>query len=103
MLLDFGKVGLSYNGKEQPSDPEANITAVLVYDELPQKPVLVLLDHMQGSGKWVTMKFKIDHDIATAFRCIKVPTLIMYNSQREETARVHGDQNIQDLLQKVME
>lgn len=101
MIFEFGPVphgGHAHQVKEQ-----ANITAVLVHDEDPPKTITVLLDHMKASGKWATIKLPVDQDIAYAFRCIKIPSLIMYNSQNEETARVYGDQNIHDLLHKVME
>jgi hypothetical protein len=83
--------------------PANNITSILVYDQKPSQELVVLLNHMHASEKWVVIKLHVDNDIATSFRVIKVPCLVMYNSQQEETARVFGEQNILDLVQKVVE
>lgn len=88
---------------DQANNATANITAIFVHDEEPPKHLSVLMDHMKATGKWATLKLTIDPAIALAFRCIKLPSLLIYNSQNEETARVYGEQNIHDLLQKMME
>lgn len=85
------------------SGTTANITAIFVHDTEPPKHLAVLMDHMKATGRWATLKLTVDPAIALAFRCIKLPSLLIYNSQNEETARVYGEQNIHDLLQKVME
>jgi len=85
------------------TNTNTNITAILVYDQKPSQELVVLLNHMHATEKWVVIKLMIDLDIATSFRVIKVPCLVMYNSKQEETARVFGEQNIQDLVQKVVE
>jgi hypothetical protein len=81
----------------------SNITAFFVYEHEASKELVVALDSMDASEKWILVKLKIDVDIATAFRCIKVPALILYNGRNEETSRVFGEANIIDLINKVLE
>lgn len=96
LVFDFNIGG--YGNAQAP-----NITLVFLSDSEPPKPVSLLLDHMQGTGKWGVALLTIDDAVAKAFRCVKVPALMVYNSKSEETARVYGDQNIHDLLHRIME
>lgn len=83
------------------SNDQASITAFCIYDKPISKELDVALGCMESSDKWVVVRMPIDIDIANAFRLIKVPSLIMYNSGNEETARFVGEQNIMDMLSKV--
>lgn len=79
----------------------SNITAFFVYDTEPSNELEVALSSLDVSDKWVLVKLRIDDAIATAFRCIKIPALIGYNSNQEETSRVFGEANIIDMIARM--
>lgn len=83
---------------------QSNITAFYIHDkeEHTSKELEVALGGMESSDKWVVVRLGIDTDIATAFRVVKIPSLIIYNSNSEETSRVFGAQNIIDMLTKIV-
>lgn len=83
---------------------QSNITAFYIHlgSEPTPKELEVALGGMESSDKWVVVRLVIDADIAKAFRVVKVPSLIIYNSQSEETSRVFGSQNIIDMLTKIV-
>lgn len=81
----------------------SNITAFFVYETEASRELSTALDSMDASDKWVLVKLKIDNDIASAFRCIKIPALLMYNNNHEETSRVFGEANIIDMINRVMD
>ena len=94
VVFDFGPA----------ATPKENcVTAAYIYEEPPTKDTVLALDNLESSEKWALLRLEIDQAIANAFRVVKVPTLVMYNSSNEETARVYGTQNIVDLITKILE
>lgn len=78
------------------------VTVFFIHDEEPDGSLLSALDTMHACEHWKLVRLRIDKDIATAFRVVKIPCLVVYSHDSEETARAVGTLNIQELITKVV-
>jgi hypothetical protein len=87
---------------KMPKQQSKVVTVFFIHGEEPDDELASALDSMHSSEHWNVVRLRIDHDIAKAFRVVKIPCLVVYSQENEETARAIGNINIQELITKVV-
>ena len=73
------------------------MTAVLLYTDALSAEIEAGLAALPS-----VQRIRADAAVCTAFQVVRIPTLAIYNTSKEETARAFGDLGILELVRQVL-
>ncbi len=79
-----------------------SVTAVFLFSKKPSPKLREALDALEDAQGWALVENVIDVKKSQAFRVVRVPAMILYNSSGIETARTIGEENIVSMLGKLV-